>query len=300
MFPSMLRIGFDMARCDQCGAFVERNERLCAACTADGRPRGSTFSVDSTSAARAAGADFEAPFAGEVDGDAGRLVRIARFRSAAEAGFFADLLNRREIAPAEIAVEEEHDALHGSWAVRFALLVPSLQAETAAVALKRLIEETDDQAGLCAYDAEEFAAAEEFADEAVHVPMAAAVAVEPRWNGAIDAADDESLPLVEASGVNWVPIVLTLAAGSAALFGARKVMEAPRVRAADAPARVRQEGAWADLAKERAPWRQELRNGKGTREMFLLPNPDRAVIREDADGDGRFESERVFLLRPAQ
>src|SRR3972149_10277819 len=108
-----------MARCPLCGGYSTDGRSWCESCR-----QTSEYCNDAD--------DRAIPVHDVNSHDTAPLVRIARFQSAAEAGYFADALRRAEKVPAEVAVDEEREAMHGSWSVRFTLLVPEPWAEFAA------------------------------------------------------------------------------------------------------------------------------------------------------------------------
>ncbi len=92
--------------------------------------------------------------------------------------------------------------------------------------------------------------------------------------------------------MNWVPILLTtLAAGSVAYWGVKKIEENPR------PPVLRNEQGqkvgdiWDVLMGTDGPWIQHVgQDGDGIRLLRLRPDGT-AILQEDRDGDGRFERE---------
>jgi hypothetical protein len=90
--------------------------------------------------------------------------------------------------------------------------------------------------------------------------------------------------------VNWLPIVLTLTAGSAAFWGLRQIDHAPRVRQPVARERMREEDLRLHFLNSSEPWSQRINNGRGTRELRIDRSRNMVIIREDADGDGFFET----------
>lgn len=278
-----------MTRCPQCGAFGDPHQGLCAVCATGleevRRPhRRDRFDREASLKMAAVDSFIDNPPNDDSDAP---LVRIARFRNAAEAGYFADALRRAEQIPTEVAVDEEREAMHGSWSVRFALLVPEPRAESAALALKRLISETND----------EWSEPEDFPEQ--EFPEQEPAPFDACRDAAVARAVDDTEAAFEPAGVNWVPIVITLAFGSAAFVSARKVIEAPRAQPVGAPIGARHETLWDEMSDDPTPWRQPHLNGRGVRELVISPRGDHAILREDTNGDGRFESERVFPLERA-
>lgn len=187
----------------------------------------------------------------------GTRVPIARFQNGAEAGFFADELTRQTGIEAEVLAREKFDGLHAAWSIDYLLLVDRPESERAARALAALVEATGDEAG------------EEESDKA-----------------------HSELP----SGV-WMPLILTLAAGSIACFGIERVDHRPRPPALVVGDGRRPPELWQLMGAARGQWVQQLDGGPGTRQLILDANSGTAVLREDGDGDGRFEREQRFSLR---
>jgi hypothetical protein len=76
-----------------------------------------------------------------------------------------------------------------------------------------------------------------------------------------------------------------------ALWGARHADDPPRLAAAP-----KHEALWDRLTASPSPWIQKLPDGRGLRALFVEPGRDRAILREDLDGDGIFERE-VLISR---
>ncbi len=201
------------------------------------------------------------------------MTPIARFSSAAEAGYFAHELRDGDGIPTRLTLEEQFDAIGGHWAVRYVLAVPTESAEAAAARLSELVQQS---------------AGEEFEDPLP--PGLTADAASARLHGLESREEflDEPEPIA-SSGVNWVPIVLTLAAGSVAFWAARRVPEAPAApRQGPAPG-GQQIGLWDYIDQHSGVWVQRMENHVGWREMRFDRLHRRVVVREDADGDGVFE-----------
>jgi hypothetical protein len=91
--------------------------------------------------------------------------------------------------------------------------------------------------------------------------------------------------------MNWVPIMLTLAAGSFVIWAGNKKAHPPRRPPA---ARDGQQFDLIDvLSSDSAPWVQHLNRG-GVRELVVDGPTGTVQIRQDADGDGVFERELVL------
>jgi hypothetical protein len=200
-------------------------------------------------------------------GDAlGPFVPIARFTNGAEAGFFAHELDASAEIPARLLFQENFDALDGVWANSYVLTVPESAAARAAELLQTMVHGThaDDQG----------AASE-------RQPAASATDLEP-------------------GSPAWVPILLTLAAGSVAYWGIERLERPPAPR--PLVHRVGQppppDQLWDVLASSPTPWTQPLRNGRGLRRLRVDRDRHAAIVEEDADGDGRFERTLRFRLQP--
>jgi hypothetical protein len=185
-------------------------------------------------------------------------VMIARFQNGAEAGYFADELTRAANVETEVLARERFDGVHAAWSVDYILLVDRPQAERAARLLQSLVEATGDEAG----------------------------------GEVTDETSRSDIP-----GGVWVPLILTLAAGSIACFGIERVDHRPRP-----PALVLHDGRdaselWKVLAARRGTWTQTLEGGPGVRELTLDPETHSARLREDLDGDGRFDRELEFSIK---
>jgi len=148
-------------------------------------------------------------------GNRTQMTSIARFQSAAEAGFFALELKLSENIAVVIEAEDAMDPQTGVPSDAYLLMVPREFAQSAAQALAMLVEQTES----LEYESR-------VAAESAHV--------EPEtWE-----SSELSRPLFldeefEASeSINWVPIVVTLAAGSLALWGVKQLWEPARPRAA--------------------------------------------------------------------
>ncbi|MCH7686794.1 MAG: hypothetical protein IH899_08955 [Planctomycetes bacterium] len=200
------------------------------------------------------------------------IVSVARFHNAAEAGYFSHELMLAEEIPSMVKIDEHFDALSGRWSTRFLLLVPERFAENAAVSLQRLVEQSNSEDSIEEETRKTFRVTseemEQFGDEIKF----------------------DRYPAV-GSGVNWVPIVLTLAAGSAAFWGVRKFQDQPQPHANAAPVGARQSDLWERLSGSPEPWIQQSEGGERTRSIQFETDQNMVIIREDSDGDGHFERE---------
>lgn len=180
----------------------------------------------------------------------GPRVPIARFQNGAEAGYFADELSHQLDIDAEVRVREQFDAVHAIWTTEYVLCVPEEVAESASDTLQQIVSSTDD-----------------------------------------DSADgpegtDESRSATTGAQM-WVPLILTLAAGSIAYWGLNRLERAPRpgqlvIRDRRLPAEL-----WQMLGNSRGPWVQK--EGGVTRSLHVNPHDGTARVEEDHDGDGQFE-----------
>ena len=238
-----------MPRCGACGRGVVEAQEFCAACES---ARDEAEYVDSG----------EALLSGEP------MVHVARFRNAAEAGFFADELEDRLQVPVRLQAEENFDALTGYWANRFVLLVPENAGVSAAALLREIVEQTE-------------------GDED-----------EPLMASAGPPDLQRRRPGASPSGINWVPIVLTLAAGSAAIWGIRKLNEAPKPNAGPVPVNGREGQLWNTLGLPNGGWSLKHEEIPGRRRLRIDAQRGLVVIQEDADADGIYESE--LRLRPVE
>ncbi|MEX2286282.1 MAG: zinc ribbon domain-containing protein [Planctomycetaceae bacterium] len=267
--------------CPHCGKRLRDRQVFCPACSND-------VSVAADHRSMPAGDEIDDVAFVSPDDDPGaadderldesNMTVIARFQNAAEAGYFAHELGRSEEMPVTVALAEDYDGMHGYWSARFHLLVPDVCAERAASALERLVAESE---------SDELSVTEE-----THSDSGKPIGISPFGPGGRPTTTSGS----EASAVNWVPIVLTLTAGSAALWGLRQMDQAPRLRQPVVREGVREEDLWSQFLQSPDPWWQRLENGRGIRELRIDRGHSRIIIREDADGDGFFESQSVDTI----
>ena len=255
-----------MRECSHCGRRASALDRYCSMCSTplDDELRKRPREDD--------GPDFLEPL--EVAG----LAPIARFLNAAEAGYFAHELKLAEGLPVVITAEESFDAVAGYWSTRFLLCVPEADARGAAEALQRLVEDTESEDFVPRH-------AGELADDAD---------AGSRTTDVFDPRTQTRAEISESVGVGWVPLVLTLAAGSAAFWGVRRVDDPPRPPAA--PIKRPDADQWKRLPGPGRPWTFPHENGHGQRQFWLDVDRSRAVVREDANGDGFFETEQRHEL----
>ncbi len=191
---------------------------------------------------------------GAVDESRPDRVMIARFQNGAEAGYFADELTRETGIETEVLARERFDGVHAVWSVDYILLVDRTHAEEVARLLQSLVEATGDDA-------------------------------DP------DAAETSRS---EIPGGVWVPLILTLAAGSIACFGVERLDHRPRPPALVVRDGREPPGLWEALASSRGTWVQHLDGGPGVRELTFDPEAHSARLKEDHDGDGQFDREWEF------
>lgn len=194
------------------------------------------------------------------------FVPVARFANAAEAGYFAHELLYHADIESELATQDHFDAVDHRWITQFVLSVPEALAQAAAEALHALVAENHNDPG-------------DF-DDGLDAAPAALPLRSSVMSAELGNAD---------SGVNWVPIILTLAAGSAVFFGAKHWQVVAGRAAKAGPPAQRREDLWQHLATPDAPWTQPAGPGHGTRQLWIRPQQLRAELREDTDGDGVFE-----------
>ncbi|HVV99340.1 MAG TPA: hypothetical protein VHB77_03300 [Planctomycetaceae bacterium] len=204
------------------------------------------------------------PAANEESADADRpalprrtdVVQAARFTNAAEAGFFMHELETELGVTGELEQREHFNAIHGTWHANYALLVARDDAPRVAEFLRDLRDETEVDAG--------------------------------EWR----APGQERPAEVGSLSSRWMPMLITLAAGSVAYLGVTKLEEPPRPPAlrADRPA----DTLWRELA--RGDWSQTHPEGKGTRRMRMDAARRTVLVEEDKDADGHFERAHQFPL----
>jgi hypothetical protein len=189
-------------------------------------------------------------------------VTIARFGNAAEAGYFAHELAPLLNCEPRIECHDDFDAVGGAWRTRYLLTVPQNLAEPGRSQLGTMLDGSwePDQPRPDSDD-----------------PFSV-----------VDTTVDRT-PHGSNSRINWVPIMLTLAAGSAVLWAGKK---APFVRRHAGPGEAGQRDLFEFLADGAQPWVQQ---GDGRRrELRINPRGGIATILEDTDGDGRFDRELQF------
>jgi hypothetical protein len=187
------------------------------------------------------------------------LVTVARFRSHAEAGFFADQLESVESIRAVLTSVDDFNAIAGHWGEVIHLRVAPQDSKRAAAALRDLLAESSSEG-----------------QDAVAAPQTVSVGE-------------------NAAATNWLPMVLAFAAGSVSLYA---IQTLDRAAAAPAQEQSVAAGPLLKkLAESRRPWVQALPGG-GRREL-RAESLKEFVLREDRDADGRFERSRSFATSEA-
>ena len=235
-----------MIRCPACAAWISNFDGECPHCRSTEFPEHSaTHSADHRQQ-------------GETVDEPDNLQAIARFRHAAEAGFFLDELTRRLDITAEVVPKEQFDSLHASWSTDFVLMVPRPSALAAAQCLQELVEQTADES------------------EAAETPAATA----------------HPFSLFK-SGTAWVPLALTFAAGAVSCWGFER-LDRPRRGAAQPAGRAATARLLEEMGAVSGPWTQPVPGTKASRRVTFDRQARSVLWEEDRDGDGRFEIHRVF------
>lgn len=206
-------------------------------------------------ACRAAAVDAAAESDAADALDENRRVAVARFQNGAEAGYFADELTRTSGMATEVLARERFDAVHAAWSIDYVLLVDREQAADAASRLELLVETTSDEA---------------------------------------DSGVDESRLWNDIPCSVWIPLFVTLAAGSIACFGIERVERPVRPPALVVRDPREPPNLWHILGASRGPWRQQLDDGAGVRTLSINAETGTAILREDHDGDGQADQEWRF------
>ena len=222
-----------------------------------------------------------------------RLTPLFRFGNAAEAGFFAHELQGRIGIPARIIAVDNFDALSGTWGTRFVLAVALEQAEPSRRTLHDLMSgQNSDAQSLSDYLGTNNP--EDQGAESIGSNRETTAFDHPAFDDEPTAAGHlvmlESAQYSEASGINWVPIVLTLAAGSVAFWWMRNPVQEPQ----DNDMGARHERLLPFLTEEGEPWVQSVNDGKGQRRLTPAATPGKMLLQEDWDGDGEFEKSYSF------
>ena len=241
-----------MPICPQCGLRHGLSHSFCPGCAQDDH----SPACDDPSGQEALGTANLGESISRLDADgeneeaqAGEYgVAIARFQSGAEAGYFADELTRETGIEADVLVRERFDAVHAIWTVDYILQVSPQHAEEAPRALQSLVDATGDDAG------------EELTRPSV-----------------------SDLP----AGV-WVPLILTLAAGSIACFGIDHLDH-------------RRAPAWSGDGRKPQLWKSWEYSGPWaqlSRGLRRLASTDHGTaLEEDHDGDGASIANGIFVAQ---
>lgn len=195
---------------------------------------------------------------------------VARFGNAAEAGYFANELEYAIGCEPRLEHCDDFDPISHFWRTSYVLSVPGQRGELARTQLRRILD-----------------------GEAIE-PVHEADGRSPGGGALRSSVDSQVLAEAGASGINWVPIVLTLAAGSLVLWAGKKAHFPRRPAAPDEALRI---DVWDVLGRDQAPWIQQPDGDRGVRELRIDAATGRAVLREDADGDGVFERETEYATR---
>ncbi|MCA9111174.1 MAG: hypothetical protein KDA52_14575 [Planctomycetaceae bacterium] len=178
---------------------------------------------------------------------------IARFTNIAEAGYFHSELEGHLDCEVHLKTQDHFDAPSASWWTDYILTVPTTDADRAIAVLKQLVSDTDNS------DFHDF--------------------------GIESAPDRAVLPDVtqsQDSRIHWMPIVLTLAAGTFVVWATNQVQFGLR---GQADRDVNGISLWDTMSTNEEPWVQKLPGGR-RREISVSPDQDIAILREDTDGDG--------------
>ncbi|WP_166829223.1 hypothetical protein [Thalassoroseus pseudoceratinae] len=215
---------------------------------------------------------------------------IARFTNAADAGFFAHELSLTTNVPIDVRCEDDYDAVSGHWSIRFLLCGPAKEASQLSRTLQKLIEQSadDEPTSLRTPPVRNIPA-----DQPISLSSRPVRFAKPDTEGAEFWLEDRE------PGVNWLPIVLTLAAGSLVFWGWKKLQEPQKVPAANPRGNILDETLWERLSLPPGEiWIQQDEFGRRVRELKIDRDRRGATLREDLDGDSLFERS-TRLRRPA-
>jgi hypothetical protein len=179
----------------------------------------------------------------------GKFVTIARFAWASEAGYFAHELSQLSSMETRILWEDRSDKIHGFFQGEYLLQASQEWADQARAQLRVLLEEQKESPAL-----------------------------EPgNWSAA--NGDDPTFDPQSPSAIRWVPIVLTLTAGSVVAIGYQAWS---RQEARQAIARDRSLDEW-DAEPD---GRQVFVGDDGSRwTVEFDPAGDEVILVEDSNGD---------------
>lgn len=231
-----------MNKCKHCGSLLSVHGPACPSCGREDQQ---------TEVSNSPNAEVELQ-----DSLGQKMVAVARFSNAAEAGYFAAELQHAEQIETKLSEDSQFDAVTGGWRQNYLLFVAEDHSELASQFLYHTESETDEPNYV----------QEEFPD--VHVSPAV--------------------------GVNWVPIILTtLAAGSVAYWGIKRVEQQPAPPVLKNDLGLHKDDLWKTLSTSDSPWVQHLNVDGGLR-LLHVGRDGSAVIQEDRDGDGHFERKQHF------
>jgi len=204
-----------------------------------------------------------------------QLTPIARFKNAAEAGFFAHELLRHDGHEVYVVTEEDFDGLGGYWSTRFVLSAPIGIAEAASLSLQRILKQMDEE-GRSYAEPDQVNNGEPSRNVLPYLE---------------DNTDVATLP-----GIPWLTILLTLTTGGLVFWSVKQVANPPR---GGQPKVGKEEDFWKEVSRSDQPWVQQLQNG-GTRSLSYKPHKKAFLFKEDFDGDGLFETKVLFEQPPAK
>lgn len=193
----------------------------------------------------------------------GSFVTIARFAWASEAGYFSHELGLQDDFETRIVWEDQSDKIHGFWQGEYLLQVPADWADEARLRLRHLLDEQSEPAETASR----------------------------RWPRSANA--EETFDTAGATGINWVPLILTLTAGSVAAIS-YQVWSRHRER----PPIAREEFP-EELTQPVAVNRIFVDEHDGTRVTVRFdPESERLILSEDVDGDSSPDRRRVLRATP--
>lgn len=222
-------------------------------------------------------ADTEAP-------ELGPQAALARFRFAADAGYFADELQAQFGITANVQLEENSDPTTGQSLVAFILSVTPELADETIPKLQQLIEAA--QAG--EYDGMPGGL------DAPAAPVSAAAPSNATGDETFQVGDDTGTPRPRIP--SWL-FLLVVCAGAVALMISMKQQQQGQAAAEDQAAPLTDEQVFLGemLAVSAEPWARTTPDG-GRQEVSLDESTGTMRYREDTDGDGSFEIDRRIRL----
>lgn len=212
----------------------------------------------------------------------GPQAALARFRFAADAGYFADELQAQFSIRTTVQLEENFDATTGQSLVAFVLAVSPELADEAIPKLRQLIEtaQTGEYDGL---------------PGGLDGPAAPVSAV-----SATDGETFEAQPVAvrpSARVPSWL-FLLIVCAGAVALLATQRQQAPAEGPAEDAAAELTDEQVFLRelIAASPEPWVRESPDGR-RQEVSLDKSTGSIRLREDGDGDGVYEIDRRIPLK---